>query len=367
MKKVLLLVGCSLLALVLVGCKKYDETIKVFLPTEYISDDLIKDFEDEYHINVEKIEFESNELAIAQIESGSFDVVIPSDYAIEELASKNLLKSLDWSKVEGFNTEDFDTELTTILHKLATDTSLGTTGFNLLNYAAPYFWGNVGLIYDKTKVNIGTIVNNGWGILGQASSTQKIALYESARDMFMIALKWIFSQMNSSSNVNNPSVQEIVAAGDWLKAISSQGANVKWVTDDILDDMLNPNATKYAMSVAYSGDAIWLMSENPNLGYYVPSQGTNVFVDAMCIPNNAKNESGAYKFISYFLSHDVQYANSEEWGYTSVRGDVIDEIISDGVYPSESYRIHVGAKDEIFRYNPTLKEDIDRIWLDVRS
>jgi len=350
---------------VLSSCTKNE--LKVYLPTEYISQDLVDEFEEQNGVRVNLIEFMDNETAIPQIESGSFDVVIPSDYAIEELASKGLLKALDWSKITGFDKdEDFDPELLTVIDKLQNDESLGDNGFDLLEYAAPYFWGNLGILYDKNQVEDAglDLESLGWDVLAHASNNFQVSLYESARDMFLVAIKHVFEVTGSDSSVNAPTASEIAQAQQWLIGLANQNYS-RWNTDEIYDEMLDP--ATYGAAVAYSGQAIWLMSENENLGYFVPSEGTNVFIDAMCIPENAKNEDLAYKFISFFLEYENQYANSEEWGYTSVRGDVVEAIVLDEVYLEESYVIHVGPKDEIFRYNPALKDIISEVYFNARG
>ncbi|MDR2828713.1 MAG: extracellular solute-binding protein [Acholeplasmatales bacterium] len=345
-------------------------TLKVFLPTEYISLDLVKSFEKEYGVKVNVITFESNELAIPMIENGSYDVVIPSDYAIEELASKNLFDEIDWSLIDTKKSE-LSTNLLTAVNKL----NEGDNGFDLLKYSVPYFFGNIGILYDTTKTisyssNSKTAKEvlelEGWNALSYSSPSSKVSIYDSTRDMYMIALKKLYADNPQNLSVNNPTVEDINNATTWLKGLSNN-PNVNIITDEILDDMAVSNKTKYAYSIAYSGDAIYLMDGNENLDYYVPESGTNVFIDAMCVPKNAANKDLAYKFINFFLDKDNQYSNSSECGYTSVVQSVIEDIIKDEVYKESSYNIIVKNNDEVYRYNEELKNIMDNEWIKIKG
>ena len=359
MKGKLTLLILSLTILGLASCTDSSATLKVFMPTEYIDETLVEQFEEEKGVNVEIIAFESNEIAIPQVETSSYDLVIPSDYAIEELASKGLLETIDWSKLNTMDQTDLEPELLTFIESIQVDVNV--EGFDMLSYAVPYFWGNVGLLYDSTKVSYDFLETNGWNSLNLVDD--KVMFYDSSRDMIMVALKDLYG---GAVDVNSPTEEQLEAAKEWLVS-ETQVSDSVYATDEIFDDMLEQGNTKYAMAVSYSGDAVYLMSENEDLGYFVPSSGTNVWLDAFVIPKNAKNKDLAYDFINFMSSYESMYQNSDYVGYTAPRKDVLEDIILDGYYSEQSYRVAIRPNDSIFRYNPESKQAIAELWALIRS
>ncbi|PKK93132.1 MAG: ABC transporter substrate-binding protein [Tenericutes bacterium HGW-Tenericutes-6] len=350
MRKIVFLISVLSLGLFLAACTP-KQTLKLFMPGEYIDESLVRDFEREHNVRVQIITFDSNEAAIPQIEANSYDLIIPSDYAIEELVSKNLLQEINYSKLENFSLSDLDQGLEGVLNDLDAE------GFDLLNYGIPYFWGNVGILYDTNDVTEAFLNEHGWNAL--ADTSYDVMFYDSSRDSFMIALK----ALGEAASINSPTDQEILNAENWLKA--AKGPKTSFLTDEVFDVMLDP--AQYDMAVVYSGDGVYLMSENENLGYFVPEEGTNVWVDAFVIPNNAVEVDLAYMFIDYMLSYDVALANAIEIGYTSPRADVITEIVDTEEYPADAYVITLQANDEFFRYNTDLKRKIEEAWVRVRA
>lgn len=95
------------------------------------------------------------------------------------------------------------------------------------------------------------------------------------------------------------------------------------VTDEIIDNMAQ---ARKALGVIYSGDAAYVMSENENMGFYMPKSGTNLWSDAMVIPKNAKNPKLANEFIRYITSYGAAMDNSSYVGYTSPNKEVMEEL-----------------------------------------
>ncbi len=352
MKKFIALLMVLLVAITLIGCTEQD-TLRLYNWGEYIDDSLLEAFEENTGIRVEQILFDSNEVAVTQIKAGNqYDLVIPSDYAIEQLASENLIDPINWSAITTFDKDvDLADGLVSILDTLADNVN----GFDLLEYAVPYFWGNLGILYDTTTVDENDLT--GWDVL-EMSDTYDIAFYNSSRDAYLIGLK-----ATGVSTINNPTTSEFDAGTDWLNAALT--ANVAVQTDEIFDTMLDPAA--YDLAVAYSGDANYLMSENDNLSFFVPNEGTNVFVDAFVTPKGA-NTVFAYQFINFMMDYDQALQNTEEVMYTTPRKDVFeDEIAVGGEFESlaASYDIRINANDEIYRYNAALKLQMDNSWQQI--
>ena len=366
MRKVLLLVVSCLILFTVHSCNRI--TLKVFLPTEYIDEDLVKDFEKEYGFKVKLMTFDSNEEALPLIQSGVYDIIIPSDYAIEELVTLGVLDEINWGQIN-FNKDDLADGIKTMLSELKNE-----SGFDLLKYSVPYFWGNFGILYNRmASFTIGSetlsalelLQRYNWEALNFGSSTNNVGVYDSIRDMYMVALKELYKD-RSDNNTNQPTTTDLTAATSWLSSLFSN-SNVKVITDEIYDDMVKKGQEKYALVTTYSGMAIWVMNDNDNLAYYVPSTGTNIYIDAMCIPKNSTNKELAYKFISYFLDKEVNKENSISVAYTSVIQSVIDSIINEGVYASEAYNITFTSKDEIYRYNREIKDAFALGWISVRG
>ena len=357
MKKIVLFVVLSLTLSVLASCEAGD-SIKLFMPTEYIDESLLEAFEEEYGVRVDLIVFDSNEVAIPQIEdqSNAYDLVIPSDYAIEELAVKGLLETIDWNRIE-MAKDLLDPAIT----QLWPDCGCDPADFNVLNYSVPYFFGNVGILYDSTRVTLTQLEALGWNALNDID--EDVMFYDSTRDMIMVALKALYG---GDVDINDPTNAQLDAAEAWL-ADTSRVSNVTYASDEIFDAMLVSGSTQYAMAVSYSGDAVYLMDENEDLGYYVPTSGTNVWLDAFVIPKNAENKDAAYDFINFMTSFDNMLLNTEYIGYTAPRTDVINDVIDNETYPESSYRMTVRSNDSIFRYNTDLKVKMAELWARVRA
>lgn len=209
---------------VLASCESKD-TLKVFIWGEYIDLDLVKLFEDTYNVNVDIIIFESNEAAVLQIKASSFDIIVPSDYAIEELASENLLQTIDWSRLENIRESDMSVDYVGLLNQIA--------DFKILDYSVPYFWGNIGIIYNKDVVSEEKVVEQGWNIL--ADKDLRVMFYDIGRDATMIALRALYGQ---NTNPNEATDEELKAAEEWL--INARGPKTRYFTTEIYDVFTSP-------------------------------------------------------------------------------------------------------------------------------
>ena len=149
-------------------------------------------------------------------------------------------------------------------------------------YSVPYFWGTVGIVYDKTKVDIKDLEKEGYNIFLDQKYKGDIYLYDSERDSFMMALKALGYSMNTSDE------SQIQEAYNWLvQCVQTMKPEI--VTDEIIDNMAQG---RKALGLIYSGDATYVINENENMGYYLPEGGTNQWSDAMVIPKNAKSGEG---------------------------------------------------------------------------
>ncbi len=356
MKKLVLML-VAMAAVVLTGCGKKVGLV-IYLPTEYLDNGLVKDFEKKYDIDVKIQTFESNEEAHRMIVNESFDLVIPSDYMIEQLAAEDELYELDYTKLSNFSEDKMVSDLRNSLQTLKN----AEGGFDFLKYSVPYFFGNLGLLYDTRDVELNVLEEKNWAIL--ADTNYEIGFYNSARDAYFIA----FTELGISQNTKDAA--EIKAATDYLANVISKGkkaGKLSVVTDEILDYMLYPDDTKYDVAIAYSGDAAWLMSENEHLGFYLPSNGTNMFVDGMVIPKNAKHVEMAYNFINFMWEEKSLVDNSICVGYTTPSQAAYDVLTgAEGDYKDISaYYVRYTQYDAMFRYNPLAYTKITEGWLEA--
>ena len=136
------------------------------------------------------------------------------------------------------------------------------------------------------------------------------------------------------------------------------------VTDEIIDNMAN---ARKALGLIYSGDATYVCQENEQMGYFLPEEGTNIWVDGMCIPKSATNVELAYEFINYAASYEAQMMNSSYVGYTATNLEAKQELAQGEFEGYESYSFRKGHDlDEVFEYNPDSRKMIADYWSRIK-
>lgn len=328
--------------------KPYEgQTLHIYNWGEYTGEEVLGMFEEMTGAKVVMDNFDSNEQMYIKVANGeSYDILVPSDYMIQRLIQEDMLQKLDKSKIQSG------------LDQLNPDV-LGLPYDPNNDYSVPYFWGTVGIVYDKTKVSLEDLKKDGFGIFLDEKYKGDIYLYDSERDSFMMALKDLGYSMNTSNE------QELQAAYDWLVQ-SVQTMEPEIVTDEIIDNMAQG---RKALGLIYSGDAAYVMSENEDMGFYMPETGTNIWSDAMVIPKNAKNVDLAHEFINFMCTYEAAMDNSSYVGYTSPNLEVMDELSSEGgdydginaYVPRTGYE-----KDEVFEYNEVSRKIISDLWSRVK-
>ena len=322
------------------------QTLRVYNTGEYTGENLIQDFEELTGAKVIMDLFDSNEQMYIKIANGeSYDVVIPSDYMIQRMISEELLQPINKDDLSCFDL--FVDEVTDLAYDPGNE------------YSVPYFWGTVGIIYDKTKVSEAELQEKGFNIFLDEKYKDDIYLYDSERDSFMMALKALGYSMNTESE------EELQAAYDWLvQCVETMDPEI--VTDEIIDNMAQG---RKALGVVYSGDATYIMSENEDMGFYMPETGTNLWCDAMVIPSNAKNVELAHEFMDFVSSYDGAYDNSSYVGYTSPNKEVMTELSGEGG-DYEGINAYIprtdNENDEIFEFNAETRKIISNLWSKVK-
>ena len=328
--------------------EKYGSNVlKLYLPGEYLGENVISDFEKQYGVRVIVENFDSNEMMYTKLMAGDrYDVIIPSDYMIERLMNEDFLQPLDKSMIP--NMENMS------------DAVLGMSYDPDNTYSIPYFWGSVGLVYNHENVDPAVIESEGWEILRNTDYAGHIYIYDSERDSFMMA----FKALGYSMNTEDPN--EINDAYEWLLQMNNTMSPV-YVTDEVIDGMMNGYKD---IAVVYSGDATVILDENEDMSFYMPNQGTNIWCDAMVIPQNAENPKLANEFINYMLTYEAAFDNTETVGYTSPNAEVFEEMTtSEDLYAENAaYLPRSGyEKDEMFHDNQVLMRELSKLWIKVKA
>lgn len=326
--------------------EKYgSDTLKLFTWGEYLGEDVIQNFEKEYGVNVIVEYFDSNEMMYTKLSAGdAYDVIVPSDYMIQRLIGEDMLQPIDKSLIPNMDL------LTDGVKNLAFDPDN--------EYSVPYFWGTVGLVYNKENVPQSVIEEKGYDILKDTDYAGRIYMYDSERDSFMVALKSLGYSMNTDNDA------EIEEAYQWLVELDKT-MDPAYVTDEVIDNMMN--GTK-DIAVVYSGDATVILDENEDMGFYMPEKGTNVWCDSMCIPANAENPLLAHEFINYMLTEEAAYDNTITVGYASTNDAVLKAVASEEYADNEAYlprENHAG--DEVFEDNEVIRQKLSQLWLKVKA
>ena len=327
---------------------KYGSSVlKVYMPGEYIGEDVIGNFENEFGVKVIMENFDSNEMMYTKLQAGdSYDVLIPSDYMIERLMKNDMLQPLDLSRIP--NIENLD------------DAVRGMDFDPENAWSMPYFWGSVGLVYNHENVPDELIEEQGWEILRNTDYKGRIYIYDSERDSFMMAFKALGYSMNTDDSA------EIEDAYEWLREMNNTMEPI-YVTDEVIDAMMNGYMD---IAVVYSGDATVILDENEDMSFFMPNEGTNIWCDAMVIPANAENPLLAHEFINYMLSYEAAYDCSETVGYASPIAEVLEEMSSseDLYAENAAYLPRTGyEKDEMFHDNLTLQRELSQYWIRVKA
>lgn len=322
------------------------QTLHVYNWGEYTGENLLNDFEAKTGAKVVMENFDSNEQMYIKVANGeTYDVLVPSDYMIQRLIGEDYLQKLDKTKLD-------------CMDKLCEDV-IGLPYDPNNDYSIPYFWGTVGIVYDKNQVDIEDLKREGFEIFRDPKYRGNIYLYDSERDSFMMALKALGYSMNTSSE------KELQEAYEWLVSCV-QTMKPEIVTDEIIDNMAQG---RKALGLIYSGDAAYVMAENEDMGYYLPESGTNLWSDAMVIPANAKNPELAHEFINFVSDYEGAYDNSSFVGYTSANQEVMDTLYGEGgEYEGiDAYMPRSGyPKDEVFEYNEDTRKTIANLWSKVK-
>lgn len=350
-KRYLLSMLCMAVLLVgLSACDKAEETgssnpskeVTVYNWGEYIDPEVIDQFEEETGYKVNYRLFTANEEMYTKVVTGAepYDVIVPSDYMVQRLKEDGLLAEINFDNIPNYDKID------DVLKNLEYDKQN--------QYSVPYFWGTVGILYNSKLIDEEP---TSWSVFFDERYKDKILMYDSERDTFMVALTYLGHSMNSQDK------HEIEEAKELL--IKQKPLVLAYVIDELQDKMVTEEA---AIALVWSGQAAIAMEENPDLRFAIPKEPSNLWVDAFAIPKNCRNKEGAEAFINFMCRDDIALKNMLFTGYTSANKEVrglLDKDWADSIasYPPEDYI----RRCEVFRYSPENLKYISRAWLEVKQ
>ena len=357
-KKILCVLLCVMMLVVLgasmTACVDNRPTIVVYNWGEYMSigEDGMRDINAEFTaatgIRVEYLTYQTNEELYTMLSTGgmNIDVIFPSDYMIGRLIEEDMLEKLDFTNIP--NAENIDEEF----RNLAYD----PTG----EYSIPYMWGTVGIFYNSKHVSEADVASQSWDLLWNEKYAGKVLMFDNPRDSLMIAQKKLGYSMNTTNEA------EIRAAYDLLAQQKSKKVLQGYFMDQTISKMSTGEAW---IAPYYAGDGADILTDNPDVRFYLPKEGTNYFFDAMCIPKACSNKEGAEAYINFLCQAEVSAANAEAIGYAtpiSAAKQYMDpEIVNDPMFYPPSSTLQ---NTEVYVTLPTtVNKLIDDLWIDLKT
>lgn len=323
-------------------------TINVYNWGEYIangtdgSPDVNEEFTRRTGIKVNYTTFDSNESLYSKLVGGGadYDVIIPSDYMVSKLINENMLAELDFSNIpnyryidECFRDPDYDPDS---------------------RYSVPYTWGVVGLFYNTDYIEEEI---TSWSALWDDRYAGKILMFDNPRDSFAIAQFMLGQSLNTTDE------------NDWTEAaelLKQQRPLVQaYVMDQIFDKMESGEAW---MAPYYSGDAAILVENSDSIAFVVPEEGTNYFVDAMCIPITSSHKEEAEAYINFLCDPEIAGENMNYVGYSTpesaAKAYMDEEMVESSLYYPDD---QILERTQVFVNLPeSTSKRLDSLWAEVK-
>lgn len=328
-------------------------SINVYNWGEYISTgadegtlDVNAEFEKLTGIKVNYTNFATNEELYAKLKGGgaAYDVIIPSDYMISKMIDEDMIQPLDFKNIpnfeyimDNFRNQDYDPENA---------------------YSVPYTWGTVGIIYDTTMVDIPPEEID-WDLLWNEDYADQILMFDNPRDAFAIA------EIMEGFSLNTEDFDELEQAA--MKLRRQKKIVQGYVMDEVFDKM---GAGDALIAPYYAGDALTIMEDNEDLDFVVPKSGTNLFIDAMCVPTTARQKEAAEMYINFMCEPDIAYSNIDFICYSTPHKaayEMLDEEVRNShvSYPDQEF---IGANTSVFvNLSNEANQKMQDLWTEMKS
>lgn len=328
-------------------------SINVYNWGEYISTgadegtlDVNSEFEKLTGIKVNYTNYATNEELYAKLKGGgaAYDVIIPSDYMISKMIKENLVQPIDMDNIPNF--------------RYIMDNFRNQAYDPTNDYSVPYTWGTVGIIYDTTMIDIPK-EDIDWDLLWNEDYADQILMFDNPRDAFAIA------EIMSGYSLNTEDPEELENAA---RKLTQQKKIVQgYVMDEVFDKM---GAGDALIAPYYAGDALTILEENEDLDFVVPDSGTNLFIDAMCIPTSARQKEAAEMYINFMCEPDIAFANIDYICYSTPHQaafDMLDEEVREShiSYPDSQF---IADKTSVFvNLSDETNIKMQNLWTEMKS
>ncbi|HHZ03399.1 MAG TPA: spermidine/putrescine ABC transporter substrate-binding protein [Tissierellia bacterium] len=300
-KKIFLIVMVLLMLFTVAGCGSTEKEVLSILNYDiYIDRDLLKEFEKENNVKIKYDTYSTPEEMYIKAKAGatSYDLIISSEYMIERMINEGMVNKLNFDNIPNYKYIDEDFKN----HPYDPNNE----------YSVPYFWGTLGILYNKNTVDASS---ESWAMLWDENHSQRIIMMDSQRDSFAAALKLLGYSLNTVNEKELDEAKELL--------LQQKPLVMAYITDGAPDIMVNEEAD---MALVWSGEAVSAMAENENLGFVIPKEGSNIWIDAMFIPSTSKNQPLAEKFINFLCSIEATLRNINEVWYSTVHTEAKKQV-----------------------------------------
>ena len=282
------------------GSGSGDRVVNVCSWGEYIDESLIDQFEEATGIKVNYQTAESNEVLYSQLSMGGvdYDVIVPSDYMISQLIEEDMLAELNYDNIPNF--EKIDDRFKNLSYDPEN------------KYTVPYTWGTLGIIYNTAKVQEPI---TSWSAMFDPQYAGNVLLINNSRDALGIALLYLGYSVNTTDEAEIQEAYQLIA--DAVKNGVYQGK----VMDEVFQKMEGGNA---AIATYYAGDYLSMLENNEDLAYVVPEEGSNWFVDAMCVLKTSQHKEEAEAWINFMASTEANLRNMDYIWYASPNAEALE-------------------------------------------
>lgn len=370
MKHVLCLALCLVFCLIAAPCVLADEdeeaieyvseytkefegtTLNVYNWGEYIDESIFDDFEELTGIRVNYSTYETNESMYTKLAAGgaNYDIVIPSDYMVARLIREGMLEKIDFSNIP---------------NRKFLDDTLDTSAYDETGeYSIPYTWSFVAMVYNAKEI---TDEITGFEDLWNPKYAGKILMMNNSRDVFAVALSRLGYNYNSENQAEWEEALDLLRQQKPLL----QG----YVTDEIYNKIESGEAW---IAPCYVGDYLAMKENNPDLAFVYPKEGSNTFIDALCIPKGAKHKKAAEVFINFLYEPEISLRNINEIWYSTPNTETAqmeDYFLNCDIDPEEEQvflrALEEGlpqSKGQIFRaLSAPTQRHLEELWLSLKK
>jgi spermidine/putrescine transport system substrate-binding protein len=333
---------------------KLAKELHLFIWTDYLDPSIKEDFEKEYGVKIVEDNYDANEEMLPKVRAGNsgYDIVAPSDYAVQSLIKDDLIEPLDKS----------------LLPNLA---NLNPDNINLYydkdtKYSVPYFWGTTGIAYNKKFFSTPP---DSWATLFDPAQLEKIkgkfTMLDDPRESPGAALVYRGKSINDTDKTDLDAAQQLlVEQKPFVSAYDSANVNLKLATEEIVAAHAWSGAT--AQAINGIGDK----PGNPNIAFVIPKEGGTIWQDNLTVLKESPNKYTAFVFINFLLRPDIAARNADYVLYLTpnkaaeaLLSEKTKQIYASGILPDAETRKRL----QWIERNESTDTFFSDIWTRIRS